>query len=390
MKKRILIYFKHIGFTLLFLGVMSGCAGFYLGAVVHYNQHPKMYDLNKDGPYVFYQNDSLLNLNYVRGNKKEGFFVESEVFPIDSVITKTCFFPLDSTYFRFEIKAEFEIPASEYSDNNAILAISDIEGGYKALRDFLVNNKVVDEKLNWIFGSGHLVFVGDFVDRGNSVTQVLWFIYKLEQDAKKQGGSVHYIIGNHELKNFQGKFESASPKYSGIAAILGKRQHELYDSTSFLGRWMTSKNSMEIINGTIFVHGGIHPDIKKYTTTPTEINQLSRKNYYTSYFPKPIKTLEEFVISTHDGISWYRGYFNDDISQVAIDSVLDKFGAKAIVVGHTIQSKVKRRFNGKVIGIDVVHDKDYQSTWPTPVSEGLLIKGDLYYRVLESGKKIEI
>ena len=79
--------------------------------------------------------------------------------------------------------------------------------------------------LNWTFGNGHLVLVGDFVDRGFSTTQVLWFIYKLEQEAEKQGGYVHYILGNHELKNMQGNYESASLKYFHVAAILEKQQN---------------------------------------------------------------------------------------------------------------------------------------------------------------------
>ncbi|RIV37322.1 hypothetical protein D2V08_01345, partial [Flagellimonas lutimaris] len=79
-------------------------------------------------------------------------------------------------------------PLDTYDDNGRILAISDLESGYRAFRDFLINNKVIDQDLNWIFDDGHLVLVGDFVDRGFSTTQVLWFIYKLEQDAEKKGG----------------------------------------------------------------------------------------------------------------------------------------------------------------------------------------------------------
>jgi hypothetical protein len=31
---------------------------------------------------------------------------------------------------------------------------------------------------------------GDFVDRGENVTQVLWLIYKIENQAQKQGGKL--------------------------------------------------------------------------------------------------------------------------------------------------------------------------------------------------------
>jgi len=51
-----------------------------------------------------------------------------------------------------------------------------------------------------------LVLVGDCVDRGQEVTQVLWLIYKLEIAAKNKGGSVHFVLGNHEIMNFQGNW----------------------------------------------------------------------------------------------------------------------------------------------------------------------------------------
>ena len=66
--------------------------------------------------------------------------------------------------------------------------LSDIEGNFQAFRDFLINAKVIDTGLNWTFGDKHLVLVGDFVDRGASVTQVLWLIHKLEQQACAPAG----------------------------------------------------------------------------------------------------------------------------------------------------------------------------------------------------------
>ena len=70
-----------------------------------------------------------------------------------------------------------------------------------------------------------------------------------------------------------------------------------------------------------------------------------------------------------------------------MDKVLEHFSAKDVIVGHTIQSKVNTSFNGRVIGIDVLHSKDYHKNWPNKESEGLLIEGNNYYRVFSDGKK---
>lgn len=390
MKKRVIRYLMHITLTILVLLIVGFLVVISIGGSVHYGDNPQMRNLDKEGPYSFFVNDSTLNINYIRGNKKDGFYIEQENHSIDSSLEATCYFPLDSTYFNFTITTDIETPNTTYQDGHPILAISDIESGYKTFRDFLINNKVIDKNLNWIFGKGHLVLVGDFVDRGYSTTQVLWFIYKLEQAAKKQGGMVHYILGNHELYNLQGKFKSASPKYYGVAAILGKQPHELYSSTSVIGKWMASKNTLEWINGNLFAHGGIHPDVGEMELNIEEINQANRDNYYHSYFPKTEKTDEQLLISNRTGIAWYRGYFKEDLTQNQINEILKKFNANSIVVGHTLQSKVNRRFDGKVIAIDIKHPKDYHENFPHTESEGLLILRDKYFRVLHNGDKIAL
>jgi hypothetical protein len=345
---------------------------------------------NNEGPYIFYNNDSILNINYVIGNKENGFFLKQKDYPIDSLIIAICYYPIDSTSFSFTIKTDFETPNSTYNDNNKILAISDIESNFGTFRDFLINSKVIDQNLNWTFGSGHLVLVGDFIDRGYFTTQVLWFIYKLEQESEKQNGHVHYIIGNHELKMMYGNYSSTDPKYKDIASILGREQIELYSSNSIIGNWLASKNALELINGNIFVHGGIHPELGKSKLSIGEINHIIRQNYYRPSEPEYSKIPEELFISTDTGPCWYRGYFKDDLTQEQIDFGLDKFNAKSAIVGHTIQTKVNRLNNGKIYGIDVQHPNDDHNLWPAGQSEALLIEGDKYYRVFANGEKEEI
>jgi hypothetical protein len=390
MKKRIVRYLKHILSTIIVLGSFAIVFGLYHGASLHYADHPLMYEIGNEGPFVFYKNDSTLNVNYIRGNRKDGFHVENKEHSIASEITTKCYFQFDSSSFDFKINTNIKTPKTIYNDDYPIIAISDIEGGYKTFRDFLINNKVIDENLNWIFGKGHLALVGDFVDRGWSVTQVLWFIYKLEQDATKQGGFVHFIIGNHELKNMQGDYGATAEKYLAVANILGKVQSELYNPNSFLGKWISSKNALELINGNLFAHGGIHPDVADSKLSLDEINQVIKSNYYKPAYPKKEKTIEQLLTSTKTGICWYRGYFKDDLTQEQVDRGLNKFKAKSIVVGHTLQSKVNKTYNGKVIGIDVHHPKDYHKNWPNGKSEGLLIENNKYYRVFADGKKEEI
>ncbi len=387
MKTRILRYLKHIGLTILTLAIAAISFGLYHGASLHYADHPKLRDLDNEGPYLFYENDSVLSINYIQGNKNEGFYVNKQEYPVGDDIAVKSYFALDDSSFEFAVQSEFKIPPVTYNDGEDILAISDIEGGYKVFRDFLIHSQVIDADLNWVFGQGHLVLVGDFVDRGSSTTQVLWFIYKLEQDAKEHGGHVHFILGNHEIKNLQGNHGAAADRYIAVSRILEKQQFQLYDDHSVIGRWLASKNTVERINEILFAHGGIHPNLADSELTLQDLNATVRKHYSTGYYPKPDGGIEQFLISTKTGPSWYRGYFKDDLSEEDVEKGLKAFNAKAVVVGHTIQSKVTSHFNGKVFGIDVKHPKDYHKNWPKGTSEGLFIENGTYYRVLDNGEK---
>ncbi|MEB8327753.1 metallophosphoesterase [Flavobacteriaceae bacterium KMM 6897] len=390
MQGKISKYLKRIFLLLLIAIPVILLIGYSMDARVHYADNPLALNWNNDGPYVFFENDSILSINYIKGNSTDGFFLEQKNTPVDSFKYAKCYYPIDSTSFDFPIKTDFETPKSTYSDTNKILAISDIEGNFKTFRNFLINNQVIDDNLNWTFGNGHLVLIGDFIDRGYFDTQVLWFIYKLEYEAKKLGGYVHYILGNHELKMMQGNYYATDPKYSDIAAILEKKQIELYDSNSLIGNWLASKNALELINGNLFVHGGIHPDLAHSKLSIEEINQIIRLHYYRPFEAAKNEKQIEFLISTSTGPCWYRGYFKDGLSQEQIDSTLERFNAKSVIVGHTIQSKVNSRYNRKVIGIDVQHPNDDHKLWPEGKSEALFIDGKIYYRIFNNGDKKEI
>src|SRR5512134_3111465 len=83
-------------------------------------------------------------------------------------------------------------PARDSWDGVArILAVSDIHGEYDALVGFLLRAGVIDEAGHWSWGSGHLVVLGDVFDRGTRVTECLWLVYRLEQEAQQAGGRVH-------------------------------------------------------------------------------------------------------------------------------------------------------------------------------------------------------
>lgn len=392
MKKRIVRYLIHVFTTIVVLLLIGFLILLSENGAIHYGDNPARMNWENDGPYIFFENDSTLNIQYIKGNQDDGFHVTTNKVKSDSSFVTSCYFNLDDSKFDLVVdKNQIKIPPTTYMDEGQIFAVSDIESGFKTFRDLLVKNEIIDSNLNWSFGNGHLVLVGDFVDRGFSTTQVLWFIYKLEQEAQEKGGNVHFILGNHEIKNMQANFEATSPKYAYVAYILERQLHELYNQNSFIGRWLSTKNTMEMINGHLFVHGGIHPKVANLNLSLDEMNEIIRSRYYKGYYPRKETSDEQILTSTNTGPAWYRGYFKDEVlNEDEVETGLKKFKAKVVIVGHTIQSKVKSSFNGKVIGIDVQHPKDFHKNWPKKESEALLIENDNYYRVLVNGTKEEI
>jgi hypothetical protein len=387
--KLLLTNLKHFLITLTILAAIAIGVAVKFGADIYYGDNDLAYKVGDEGPHIFYEGDQYV-VNYIRGDSDNGFHVEKARYEFEKQTRARVYFPLEDNSFEFEIGNNLRTPDISYQDDEPIVAISDLESGFSTFRDFLIANKVIDSELNWTFGKGHLVLVGDFVDRGFSTTQILWFIFKMEQDAEDHGGHVHFILGNHEIKNLQGNFQKAAFKYFYIASILDKQQFDLYGPDALLGRWMASKNAIEMINGHLFTHGGLHPDIANSDLTLHAANDIVRRNYRQAYFRKTPGGVEDLLTSTRTGLAWYRGYFEAGASEERVQRVLNHFDASAIVVGHQPQSRVKSLYSGKVWAINVKHPRDYRGSFPERRSEGLLITNGQYFRLLDDGTQIPL
>lgn len=387
--KTVATFVGHFLVVALVLAVIATGFGLWHGADFHYGHIETAYKAGDEGPHVFRQGDHWVSQT-LRGDGKKGFRVEENRHALAEPFAVDVAFPVDQSRFTVQATPQFVTPPIHYRDDGPILAISDIEGNFRTFRDFLINSGVIDTNLNWTFGNGHLVLLGDFVDRGASVTQVLWLIYKLEHEAAQAGGRTHYILGNHEIKNLQGNYLSSHKKYFNVAAILGRQPFDLLGDDAFLGNWLASKNTIEVINGIVFVHGGLHPALTDKPWSLEDINRFVRDNYRRAWYPKQQASSEDFLINPETGPSWYRGYFKDDLTLAQVEKTLARFGATAVVVGHTLHWRVKALFDGKLFAIDVKHPADHRHTLPPRRSEGLWLEGGKAWRVLDDGRRLAL
>lgn len=266
-----------------------------------------------------------------------------------------------------------------FSGVEKIVAMSDIHGQYDVARSLLLKHGVIDEDLNWVFGKGHLVIVGDVFDRGDQVNATLWMIYHLQQEAAAVGGRVHYLLGNHETMILEGDIRYLNKRYLTTTALLTTPYQNLYGPETYLGRWLRSLPLTIRINDQVFVHGGLSKDLLKEVATLEKINNIYHEKLIDT---EPAITTAEStkanILYGRDGPLWYRGYFlQSDFEEKDIDRILKKVKATKLIVGHTSFDAIKSYFNGKVLAVD--SSIKFGSTGEVLIIEnGEYFRGDIY------------
>ena len=313
-----------------------------------------------DGPYIFIEKNKLI--------KKS--IINSEV--ISSDLDKSSY---DTLYLPEK---------STYNNVKKIIALSDIHGQYDLTIELLKNNKVIDKELNWNFGKGHLVIAGDIFDRGDKVNEVLWLVYKLEIQAKNDGGRVHFVLGNHEFMVLQKDLRYIHKKYIESSKLIGLEYDQLYSDKTILGRWLRSKPSIIKINNNVFTHGGVSEEFLINRGVDFEkINLMMRY-----YIDTPLEQMNSSIYDLYNGeksLIWYRDYFKEygeDLTDADISKILKMLNTKHIVVGHCSYDQVVQLYNNKIFGVD-------SSIKNGKYGEVLLIKKRKFFRGTLKGELIE-
>jgi hypothetical protein len=338
-----------------------------------------------DGPYVFYAGDSIIVKSIVNKDSALTVLVNSFHNNQKDSITISCTLSGHPQWgFSTKLKSLPAKERCEYTASPALIAISDIEGEFAAFRKLLIANKVMSEDYKWVFGNGHLVLVGDFFDRGLNVTECLWLIYHLEQEAEKAGGKVHFILGNHEIMNMGCDTRYVKNKYTENALRLDAPYDTWFTPNTELGRWLLTKNVVEKIGSLLFTHGGFSKEFNELSLPLDKVNDICRAHYCTrdSLRRHSLTGDEEILFSSKHAPFWNRDYVNEDADKEQIETTLKLYNASAIVVGHTVVKQVKKLYNGKVIAIDTKHADGN--------SQGVFYNENKFYSIDTTGARKEL
>jgi hypothetical protein len=293
-----------------------------------------------------------------------------------------------------------------------IVAVGDLHGDFAAWRAIARAAGLTDSRGRWTGGETVLVQTGDVVDRGPDGRKIIEDLMRLQREAGRARGRVVALVGNHEAMIMTGDlryvsaadfaayadskservrqttyeanktqletaFRQKDPamtseaiKAAWLAATPpGALEHQAaWSPTGRIGRWVIGNPAVALIDGNLFLHGGIGPAYAHVT--------LDEMNRRVAAALAAKATAPEAIINDPAGPLWYRGLVMPEAEAPAapgaeasealapstptppsvaeqLSEVLAAFNAKRMVIGHTpILSGIAMLEGGRLVRID--------------------------------------
>jgi hypothetical protein len=278
-----------------------------------------------------------------------------------------------------------------------IIAVGDLHGDYDAYAAILSEAGLIDTKGEWTGGDTIFVQLGDVPDRGPDTKKIVEHLMKIEKQAKRKGGRVAALVGNHEAMMLTGDLRYVTPdEYAAFATSKSKRLRDAYFKanaaafgeyyrkkdpaltdegvktefesetplgwiehqqawapTGKFGAWVSTHDAVLKIDDTLFVHAGIGG-----AYAAKSIDQLNEE------VRAALTARGGAILEDEAGPLWHRAFAEETPGGEAdLNAALAAYGVTRIVIGHTPQVKgVKALYGGRVIAADTGASKYYGGT----------------------------
>lgn len=263
-----------------------------------------------------------------------------------------------------------------------VVAIGDLHGDLEATRKVLRLAGAIDASDAWIGKDLVVVQTGDEIDRGDDDRTILDLFDRLAESAKKAGGDVIALVGNHELMNAAFDFRYVTPgAFTAFTDVPGTPPAAAPGGTidaTQRGRAaafapggpyamrLAKRPVVARVGDSVFVHGGVLPKHVRYG--------LDRANEETRAWLEGKGREPSRTVMGEDGLVWTRAYSGAPGREecAALDEALGLLHAKRLVMGHTPQKPgIQPACNDHAWRIDVGLAKFYGG----PV-QALELRGD--------------
>lgn len=214
-----------------------------------------------------------------------------------------------------------------------VVAFGDVHGDISALRSFLITAELLDpestnEEPMWAGGDAICVQTGDVLDRGDDELACFRLLATLARQAKKAGGALLLLYGNHESLNAAGLFQYANPGgNTEFDKTIGARIDYNYGSNrwrlQFAGnepsRWasfepggLLAENLLGnmlvacVVGRTVFVHAGL---TSSHLRDGNSVDEETGKKKYGG-ISQLNEEAREWILKAHHGDNNNWGEFN--------------------------------------------------------------------------------
>ena len=234
------------------------------------------------------------------------------------------------------------------------VVVGDVQGDFEALVTILVGAGLIDDDGKWAGRDSHLILMGDLIGGHKYSRLVLNLIIRLEGEAKRSGGAVHAILGNHDILPVQGKTEKLLKaekelyKKFEVRGARSQKMRSIFGGESEYGVWTSKRNTLLKVGEYLFVHAGLEEWALE--SDPGRVNTTVRAwiKYWQGVGEKPPKETGWVVGRGREiGPLWQRsfkvkssrGAFKHKSTGEAphkelVEKVLSRYRARAVVLGH--------------------------------------------------------
>ncbi|MFA6583859.1 MAG: metallophosphoesterase [Elusimicrobiaceae bacterium] len=228
-----------------------------------------------------------------------------------------------------------------------IVVIGDVHGEYDGFVELLTHCGMSDAHGVWRGGRKTLIQMGDVIDRGARSLDVYTLLDRIQRAARREGGNVVRLVGNHEVELLKGNGQLTSLPRAQAAAFTVSLRRDIFSGK------ITAAYAQQ---GYLFTHAGLTGDLQLALSPHGEgedaasmanvINAVLVNAAESGDYSHPIFN----VGSTRGGQHRFGGVFWEDIEDLFYsDNPLDL----KQVVGHTPLREISVSEDGNIIAVDV-------------------------------------
>jgi len=227
------------------------------------------------------------------------------------------------------------------SDERERWVIGDVQGYLDALLRVLNSVGLISGEgaHSWTGGRSSLAVLGDLVDRGPDGVGVIELLMRLEKEARRVGGRVEVVIGNHDILMLAAcRFGSMMSNATGRTVmedwrLSGGVASDLARLTDAHVMWLRDLPGMRLEREVLMVHADALLYCE-YGSSVEEVNAAFAAILHGDDFAAWDRLLDNF--------SQHRAFLGPSGCQ-RLEELLAMFGGQQLVHGHTPIARMTRR-----------------------------------------------